>query len=63
MSDISKVYANSRSNGQRNGVETRALEWMWKQKPRDTATGWWEKISEKRRTVIPTLFIKLHLSV
>jgi hypothetical protein len=50
MSDISKVYRKSRSNGQRNGEETRGMEWMWKQKPRDTATAWWEKIQKNAVT-------------
>jgi hypothetical protein len=58
MSDISKVYAKSRSNRQRNSKETRGLEWTWKQKPRDTATMWWEKISEKRRNLKDSMFAR-----
>jgi hypothetical protein len=37
VSDIRKVYAKSRSNGQRNGEDARGLESTWKQKTRDTA--------------------------
>jgi hypothetical protein len=42
MSDISKFYAKSRSNGQRNGEEARGLESTWKQKTRDTAPAWYD---------------------
>jgi hypothetical protein len=58
MSDISEVYAKSRSNSQRNSEETRRLEWTWKQKPRDTASAWWEKISEKRRNLKDSVFAR-----
>jgi hypothetical protein len=42
MSDISKVYAKSRSNGQRNGRKARGLESTWKQKTGDTVPAWYD---------------------